>query len=90
MFNQAIAARQRINELEQAVKVVKEQEVRRITTECTIHNYERKFKTPLNDMVSAVIGLDATHRHMAMMNRIKNNLEKQILSTRTFTFSHHS
>lgn len=82
-----VALKAQIHDTESLVKQQKESEIHRLTTECTLHNYEKKHGAPLKEIISAVIGADSTERYLSTIKKLKSKLETDKMQARTFSFS---
>ena len=76
-----------IGKLKELVKSIKDNEVNRLALECNLHNYEKRFKVELKDLVNAIVGAEACEKYLAVILKEKKKLIKQIEGARTFNFT---
>ena len=76
----------RIKSLQELIHSVQTAEIRRLTTECFLNSYEKKYKVTLKLLLSAIVGVDVLDRYLATVNKEQKTLAEQLSQTKTFYF----
>lgn len=76
----------RLGELKELIQKVQEGEIRRLTSECFLNNYEKRYKVNMKTVLSAIVGVDVIDRYLASVNKEQKTLAEQMAKTKTFYF----
>lgn len=85
-YSDVKAIEARIKELQELIQRVQNAEIRRLTTECFMNSYEKKFNVTLKTLLSAIVGVDVLDRYIATVNKEQKTLAEQLSQTKTFYF----
>ncbi|CAG9330467.1 unnamed protein product [Blepharisma stoltei] len=66
---------------------MQENEIKRLTRECSLNNYEIKYKINLRDLISVIIGIERVDKYMVYVNKNLRDLTNKVQTTKTFKFS---
>ena len=76
-----------ISKIKEMILLTKENEIHRLALECNLHRYEERFKTTIKDLISCIVGVDASEKYLATIYKQQKLLSKKIESTKTFNFT---
>lgn len=62
------------NKLKEVIECAVNNEIKRLTIECTLHNYEERYKTCIKDLISAICGVESIDKHLAEVTKRKRYL----------------
>jgi hypothetical protein len=77
-----------ITKVKEIVKKATENEIQRLTVECTLHNYEERFKVQIKDLIAAIVGVEALDKHLSTVSKHKRDLTR-ILEGKDNSLLHH-
>lgn len=63
-----------MNKLKEVIDTAVNNEIQRLTIECTLHNYEERYKTSIKDLISAICGVESIDKHLAGVTKRKKYL----------------
>lgn len=63
-----------VNKQKEVIDNAVNNEIQRLTIECTLHSYEERFKTSIKDLISAICGVESIDKHMASIAKRKRYL----------------
>lgn len=86
-FGEVLVLEQHISSLKDRITKEQEKEIKRITHECSINNYEGRFRTSLKDLLSAIIGVESVDKYMVLVIKEQRDIVSRMENTKTFTFS---
>jgi hypothetical protein len=73
-----------IEECKDVLRLIQENELRRLTHECVMNNYEGKFSTHRKTVMSAIVGVDSIDRYLLSLGKEQRLLENLLTNTKTF------
>jgi len=80
------AVESRLAELRDLIQKVQDAEIRRLTSECFLNNYEKKHRVNLKTLLAAIVGVDVIDRYLATINKEQKTLAEQMAKAKTFCF----
>ena len=80
------AVESRLVELKDLVQKVQDAEIRRLTSECFLNSYEKRYRVNLKTLLAAIVGVDVIDRYLAAINKEQKTLAEQLAKTKTFYF----
>ncbi|CAG9332319.1 unnamed protein product [Blepharisma stoltei] len=86
-FGDVLVLEQKISALKEEYKQEQEQEIRRLTHECSVNNYESRFRITLRELLSAIIGIETVDKYMVLVMKEQRDIASSVQNTKTFTFS---
>ena len=63
-----------VYKLKELIDLAISNEIQRLTIECTLHNYEERYKTSIKELISAICGAENIDKHMAGIAKKKRYL----------------
>ena len=87
MFNEAMEAGKVREQVEQIIQQTQDAEVKRLTHECFLNNYERKYKVSMEDLLSAVLGKETIDHYIPLIEKDRKALHSQLARSHTFAFT---
>jgi hypothetical protein len=73
-----------IEGLRQDQQRLRDEELRRLTHECFISNYEEKFRTDKKTLLAAIVGGESIDRYLANIGKEQKLLEEKLMHARTY------
>ena len=86
-FNEVLETGKAREEVERIMRQTQDAEVQRLTHECFLNNYERKFKVTMSDLLSAVLGKETIEHYLPLIEKDRKALHAQLARSRTFAFT---
>lgn len=86
-FNEVLEAGKAREEVDRVMKQTQDAEVKRLTYECFLNNYERKFKVSMADLLSAVLGKETIDHYLPLIEKDRKALHTQLAHSHTFSFT---
>lgn len=80
------AVESRLVELKDLVQKVQDAEIRRLTSECFLNSYEKRYRVNMKTLLAAIVGVDVIDRYLATINKEQKTLAEQLAKTKTFYF----
>lgn len=80
------AVESRLAELRDLIQKVQDAEIRRLTSECFLNNYEKRHRVNLKTLLAAIVGVDVIDRYLATISKEQKTLAEQLAKTKTFCF----
>jgi hypothetical protein len=76
-----------IHKLKELIEIATSNEIQRLTIECTLHNYEERFKTNIKELISVICGVENIDKHMAGIAKKKRYLAGVLEGNRSVSLS---
>ncbi|CAG9321352.1 unnamed protein product [Blepharisma stoltei] len=86
-FGEVLILQQNISKLKEEYQKVQEVEIKRLTHECSVNNYESRYRTTLKELLSAIIGIECVDKYMVLVMKEQRDIITSVQNTKTFKFS---
>lgn len=70
--------------LRQEQQQIRDQELKRLTHECFINNYEAKFITDKKTLLASIVGVESIDRYLANIGKEQKLLSDKLVTTKTY------
>ena len=86
-FNEVLAVDNAKQEIKRVIQQTQEAEIRRLTRECFLNNYERRYRITMKQLLSTIVGKETIERYMALIEKERKELSDELARAKTFSFT---
>lgn len=86
-FNEVLAVDNAKQEIKRIIQQTQEVEIKRLTRECFLNNYERRYRVSMKQLLSTIVGKETIERYMALIEKDRKELAEELARSKTFKFT---